>query len=36
MIVYFTGTGNSRHCAQLLAQLLEDQVVDSFRWIRTV
>ena len=34
MIVYYTGTGNSRHCAQLLGQLLEDQVVDAFRWIR--
>lgn len=34
MIVYFTGTGNSRHCARLLAGLLEDQCVDAFHWIR--
>lgn len=34
MIIYFTGTGNSRHCAQLLSQQLEDQCVDAFHWIR--
>lgn len=34
MIVYFTGTGNSRHCAQLLAGQLEDQCVSAFHWIR--
>lgn len=34
MVVYFTGTGNSRHCAQLAAQQLEDQLVDTFPLIR--
>lgn len=34
MIVYFTGTGNSRYCAQRLAHALEDETVDSFRFIR--
>lgn len=34
MIVYFTGTGNSRHCAQLLAGQLEDQCISAFHWIR--
>lgn len=29
MIVYFTGTGNSRYCAQLLADKLEDEIIDS-------
>lgn len=35
MIIYFTGTGNSRYCAQLLAQLLEDEAVDAFDWLRS-
>lgn len=34
MIVSFTGTGNSRYCAQFLAQKLEDQQVDSFSFLR--
>lgn len=34
MIVYFTGTGNSRYCAQWLAHALGDEAVDSFRFIR--
>lgn len=34
MIIYFTGTGNSRYCAQFLAHALEDEVMDSFRFIR--
>lgn len=34
MIVYFTGTGNSRYCAQLLADRLQETCVDSFRYIR--
>lgn len=29
MIVYFTGTGNSRYCAEALAHYLEDEVIDS-------
>jgi ferredoxin len=34
MIVYFTGTGNSRYCAQWLAHALGDEAMDSFRFIR--
>lgn len=34
MIVYFTGTGNSRYCAEWLAHALADEAVDSFRFIR--
>ena len=34
MIVYFTGTGNSRYCAQALAEQLEDRCVDAFHYIR--
>lgn len=35
MIVYFTGTGNSRYCAQLLASRLGDQTTDVFPFIRS-
>lgn len=34
MIVYFTGTGNSRACARLLADRLEDDCTDAFPLIR--
>ena len=34
MIVYFSGTGNSRYCAQLLADRLEEECVDTFHYIR--
>ena len=34
MIVYFTGTGNSRRCAQLLAHRLEETAVDAFPYLR--
>ncbi|MGI6029143.1 MAG: EFR1 family ferrodoxin [Candidatus Heteroscillospira sp.] len=34
MIVYFTGTGNSRYCAKLLADRLDDKCVDAFHFIR--
>jgi len=34
MIVYFTGTGNSRYCAQMLAEKLGDECVDSVHFIR--
>lgn len=34
MIVYFSGTGNSRHCARILAELLEDELLDAFGYIR--
>ena len=30
MIVYFTGTGNSRYAAQFLAHALDEETVDSF------
>lgn len=34
MIVYFSGTGNSRYCAQLLASRLPDQLVDAGQYIK--
>ena len=34
MIVYFTGTGNSRYCAQMFADGLGDELTDSFHFIR--
>ncbi len=34
MIVYFTGTGNSRYCAQMLATALDDELFNVFRFIR--
>ena len=34
MIVYFSGTGNSKYCAKLLADKLEDESVDSFSYIK--
>ncbi|MCI6399371.1 MAG: EFR1 family ferrodoxin [Lawsonibacter sp.] len=34
MIVYFTGTGNSRYCAQQLADQLEDTLLDAVPFIR--
>lgn len=34
MILYFSGTGNSRYCAELLADRLQDRCLDSFRFIR--
>ena len=34
MIVYFTGTGNSRYCARLLADKLGDHCTDAFHFIR--
>ena len=34
MIVYFTGTGNSRYCAQMLADKLDDECIDAFHFIR--
>ena len=30
MIVYFTGTGNSRWCAQRIAEKLDDACTDAF------
>lgn len=34
MIIYFTGTGNSRYCAQQLSRTLGDELMDSFHFIR--
>lgn len=34
MIVYFTGTGNSRYCAEFLADRLGDVCTDAFSFIR--
>lgn len=34
MIVYFTGTGNSRYCARLLADRLGDNCTSAFHYIR--
>lgn len=34
MIIYFSGTGNSKYCAQMLADKLEDKLIDSFNYIR--
>ena len=34
MVVYFTGTGNSRYAAELLADVLEDECVDSAGYIK--
>ena len=34
MIVYFTGTGNSRHCARLLARELGEECRDAAEFLR--
>lgn len=34
MIVYFTGTGNSRYCSEALAHFLDDEVIDSRAFIK--
>lgn len=34
MIVYFSGTGNSRYCAHVLAECLGDEALDSFPFLR--
>ena len=34
MVVYFSGTGNSRWCAQLLAKRLGDELLDAAQYIR--
>ena len=34
MIVYFTGTGNSRYCAEALGNILDDKVTNSFSYIK--
>ncbi|MDO4983111.1 MAG: EFR1 family ferrodoxin [Eubacteriales bacterium] len=34
MILYFTGTGNSRYAADMLAELLDDETLDSSSYIK--
>lgn len=34
MILYYSGTGNSRYCAKMLADRLGDECRDAFAWIR--
>ena len=34
MVVFFSGTGNSRLCANVIAKALGDEVLDSFPYIR--
>lgn len=34
MVIYFSGTGNSKYCAEMIASKLKDEVVDSFGFIR--
>lgn len=34
MIIYFSGTGNSKYCAQMIADQLEDKLIDSFEFIK--
>ena len=34
MVVYFSGTGNSRYCAEYLAKHLDDELLDASHYIR--
>lgn len=34
MVIYFTGTGNSRFCAERIAKLLDDELLDASGYIR--
>jgi len=34
MIVYFSGTGNSRYCAEFFAEKLDDEVLDASHYIK--
>ncbi len=34
MIVYFSATGNSRHCADMLAELLSDERIDCAEYLK--
>ena len=34
MVIYFTGTGNSRYCAQMLAKALNDDLLDAAGYIK--
>lgn len=35
MIIYYSGTGNSRYCAEYLASIMDDEVVDAFKYMRS-
>lgn len=35
MIIYYSGTGNSRYCAEHLGILRDDEVVDAFKYMRS-
>lgn len=34
MIIYFSGTGNSKYCADMFAKKLGDEVIDAFGYIK--
>ena len=34
MVIYFSGTGNSKYCADMIASELGDEIVDSFNYIK--
>ena len=34
MVIYFTGTGNSRYCAEAFAEAVQDALFDCFDSIR--
>lgn len=34
MVIYFSGTGNSKYCAETLAKYLNDEIVDSRNYIK--
>ena len=34
MVIYFSGTGNSRYCAQMLAKALNDDLLDAANYIK--
>ena len=35
MIIYYSGTGNSRYCAEYLGVLRDDEVIDAFKYMRS-
>ena len=35
MVIYFTGTGNSRHLARIAARDLDDEITDAFEYIKS-
>ena len=34
MVIYFSGTGNSKYCANLIASKLDDECIDAFGYIK--